>query len=79
MHPEVFAEVPSEGEGIRLVKSMAASLCRKGRFLTVGQLVWQSGCKYTGYLLGKHYASLPRFLVRILTMNKRYWEHEAGL
>lgn len=79
MHPEVFAEVPSEGEGIRLVRSMAASLCRKGRFLTVGQLVWQSGCKYTGYLLGKHYASLPRFLVRILTMNKRYWEHEAGL
>lgn len=78
-HPEIFAKVSSESEGIRMVKTAAASLCRKGRFLTLGELVWQSGCKYIGYWLGKHYACLPRFAVRRLTMNERYWDHEEGV
>ena len=73
-HPEIFAEVPSEGEGIRMVKSTAAYLCKCGKAYLVPKLVWQSGCKYLGYLLGKKYRKLPGKLVLWLTMNQRYWK-----
>lgn len=72
-HPEIFEAVPSEGEGIRIVKSTARYLCRSGKAYLVPKLVWQSGCKYLGYLLGKRYRKLPKNLVLWLTMNKRYW------
>lgn len=72
-HPEIFEGVPSEGEGIRMVKSTAAWLCKKGKIYLLPKLVWQSGCKYLGYLLGKRYRSLPKKLVLWLSMNKRYW------
>lgn len=73
-HPEVFADVKSEGEGIRLVKETAVWLCRKFMPWMVIKLVWQSGCKYIGYFLGKRYKSLPRKLVLKLTMTPRYFE-----
>ncbi len=76
-HPEIFSGLPSEGEGLRLVKSTAGYLLRQGKFWLIPALIWQSGCKYLGYLLGKHYKSLPRRLVLALTMNKRYWNHET--
>lgn len=72
-HPEIFEAVPSEGEGIRMVKSTAGYLCKSGKAYLVPELVWQSGCKYLGYLLGKRYRKLPKNLVLWLTMNKRYW------
>ncbi len=75
-HPEIFSGLPSEGEGIRLVKSTAGYLLRRGKPWLLPALVWQSGCKYLGYLLGKHYKRLPCRLVLALTMNKRYWYHE---
>lgn len=72
-HPEIFEAVPSESEGIRMVKSTAGYLCKRGKAYLVPKLVWQSGCKYLGYLLGKKYRKLPKKLVLWLTMNKRYW------
>jgi len=73
-YPEIFEAVPSEGEGIRMVKSTVAYLCKHGKAWLVPQLVWQSGCKYLGYLLGKRYRKLPQKMVMWLTMNKRYWK-----
>lgn len=73
-HPEIFADVPSEGEGIRMVKSTAEYLCKKGKPYLVPKLIWQSGCKYLGYLLGKRHERLPKKLVLWLTMNRRYWQ-----
>lgn len=73
-HPEIFEGVPSEGEGIRMVKTTASYLCKKGKIYLVPKLVWQSGCKYLGYLLGKRYRKLPKKLVLWLTMNPRYWK-----
>lgn len=78
-HPEVFAGVASEGEGIRMVKKTAAYLCKSGHAYLLPKLFWQSGCKYLGYLLGKNYRRLPRGLVRAITMNQRYWHHEKEL
>ena len=51
-HPEVFEGVPSEGEGIRMVKATAKYLVRNGYPWKVFMLVYQSGCKYIGYFLG---------------------------
>ena len=75
-HPEIFAGVPSEGEGIRMVKQTAAHLCQTGRIWLLPKLLWQSGCKYLGYLAGRRYRSLPHGLVMAFTMNKRYWNDE---
>ncbi len=75
-HPEIFAHVRSESEGIRLVKSSALYLMRKGRFWLLPQLVWQSGCKFLGYRMGKSYQKLPRQVVMWCTMNKKYWTNK---
>lgn len=72
-HPEIFQGVPSEGEGIRLVKDTAAYLCRSGRIWRLPQLIWQSGCKFIGYRLGKAYRKLPMGVIRRCTMNIEYW------
>lgn len=72
----VFADVPSEGEGIRLVKNTACWLCRTGRPWLLPKLVWQSGCKYAGYFMGKRYRKLPRKLVLACSMNKNFWKNE---
>lgn len=72
-HPEVFGDVKSEGEGIKLVKETAAWLCKKLMPWMVVKLVWQSGCKYIGYFLGKRYKSLPKWLVLKLTMTPGYF------
>ena len=72
-HPEVFSGIRSEGEGIRLVKETAGYLIRSGRGLLVFKLVIDSGCKYMGYLAGKRYKRLPRWLILRCTMNRNYW------
>lgn len=73
-HPEIFEGVPSEGEGIRLVKKSAAYLLKKGRFWLLPGLAAQSGFKYAGYFLGKRYAKLPQKLILKCTMNPGYWK-----
>lgn len=75
-HPEVFAGLRSEGEGIRLVKKTAAYLIGNGRFYQLPELIIKSGFKYAGYLLGKNYSKLPPSLIRRLTMNPAYWKRE---
>ncbi|MBQ8822907.1 MAG: glycosyltransferase [Lachnospiraceae bacterium] len=72
-HPEVFADVPSEGEGIRSVKATAKYLKDEKLWIWIPYLIAQSGCKYLGYLLGKKYKKLPLWMVKKLSMNKAYW------
>lgn len=72
-HPEVFAKLKSEGEGIRMVKQTATYLCGQKKWYLLPELVVQSGFKYTGYLLGKRYKRLPKGIIRRLTMNRDYW------
>lgn len=72
-HPEIFQMARSENEGIRMVKSTARWLWKTGRPWLLPKLVWQSGCKFLGYRLGKGYRKLPRWLIRSCTMNPAYW------
>ena len=73
-HPEVFEGIRSEGEGIKLVKKTAGYLVKQGKIHLVPKLVYLSGCKYLGYLAGKQYKKLPRFVIMRCTMNKNYWK-----
>ena len=73
-HPEVFEGVPSEGEGIRMVKATAKYLIRSGQPLKIWNLVYQSGCKYIGYFLGKRYEKLPKWVVLKCTSSIKYWK-----
>ena len=72
-HPEVFAGILTESEGIRLVGKTVGYLCKAGKPWLIIRLFWQSGCKYLGYFLGKRYRSLPEWLVKRLSMNREYW------
>ena len=67
-HPEIFAELKSEGEGIRLVKQTAKYLLVHFRGFLIPELVVSSGCKYLGYKLGKQYESAIFWIVRALVL-----------
>lgn len=73
-HPEIFQSVPSEKEGIRLVKETARWLKAQGKTGKILSLIWNSGWKYLGYRMGKAYKALPEWLVQGCTMNKMYWQ-----
>ena len=72
-HPEVFANVPSESEGKKMVKQTVTYLRRNHMMRRIPHFLMQCVCKYAGYLLGKHYRMLPRKWILLLTDNKEYW------
>ena len=72
--PGVFSNLQTEGEGVRLVKKTAGYLISVKKPWLIFKLLWQSGCKYTGYLLGKNYRLLPVFCIRHFSMNREYWK-----
>lgn len=71
---EIFDGVKSESEGIRLVKNTAGWLVSEKKAYLVPELIWQSGCKFIGYRLGKAYDKLPVSVCRRLSMNKKFWK-----
>lgn len=72
-HPEVFAGLKSEGEGIKLVKQTAKYLWQIHNPWLIVKLFITSIFKYKGYWLGKHYRKLPKWLIIKLTMNPEFW------
>jgi rhamnosyltransferase len=74
-HPEVFEKVKSETEGIRMVKQTARYLHSVHKEYLLPELVIQSGCKYLGYQLGRHYRRLPKSVIMKLTMSPYYWKN----
>lgn len=73
-HPEIFGEVKSESEGKKLVKAAGPFFKEHHMLSKLPHFYMQCGCKYIGYLLGKHYKSLPRKLVLRITTNPEYWK-----
>ena len=72
-HPEIFEEIRSENEGIRLVKTTAGYLFKIRKPWLLSSLFFQSASKYLGYRMGKRYKKLPKWLIRKCTMNREYW------
>lgn len=74
-YASVFASVSSVSEGKRYVLQTASYLKEKGKAFRIPYLFLQSGCKFLGYQLGKHYRSLPEKAVLFCTSNKEYWNN----
>lgn len=72
-HPEVFSGIPSESEGIKLVKMTISHLKTEKKIAQIPDVIVKSGFKYMGYLLGKNYKKLPRKMVVKCSSNKEYW------
>ena len=73
-HPEVFQNIKSESEGMRLVKNTMTYLIKIIKPWLIIKLILQSAFKYMGYCLGRKYSQLPMWLIKKCTMNQRYWE-----
>lgn len=73
-HPEIFENVPSESEGMKLVKNTTKQLKQNKLWWRIPYFYTQCASKYAGYLLGKKYKKLPRKLILTLTSNKEYWK-----
>ena len=71
-HPEIFEGVPSEGEGMRLVKKTLAYLIHSGRIWLIPGFVLQCAGKYAGYLAGKKFRKLPKKFILWCTMSPHY-------
>lgn len=76
-HPEVFAAVPSESEGIKLVKQTAAYLKKEGCGRMILPMCVTSAYKLIGYKLGKNFKRLSRRQVMKYTMNREYFRRRG--
>lgn len=73
-HPEVFAGIPSEKEGKRLVVKLLRILWKKRKPIWIFPFLYETACKLLGYRLGKAYKRLPAAVIRVSTMNGNYWK-----
>lgn len=73
-YPEIFKDVPSESEGIKMVKKTITHLKEKKMWHLIPYLIVSSGCKYMGYQLGIHYKALPCGIIKKCTSQKTYWD-----
>ena len=73
-HPEIFGSVPSESEGVRLVKKTAQYLRDRGEGRRILPMCVTSIYKFFGYKLGKNYKTPSFRRIMKYTMNKAYWE-----
>lgn len=76
-HPEIFAKIPSESEGIKLVKKTIAYLNDTNRKRQIPGVIIKSGFKYLGYLAGKNYRKLPMKIVMKCSASKEYWNQDS--
>ena len=74
MHPEIFEQISSEAEGMKLVKSTMKYLCSIGKPYLIFELGIQCVGKYAGYRLGKRYKKLSRKQILKCTMSPEYWK-----
>lgn len=74
-YPQVFADVPSESEGKKLVLHTTKYLKEQHLLYRIPHFYLNCACKYAGYWLGKHYKKLPRKWILRFTSNREYWNH----
>lgn len=73
-HPEIFAMVKSESEGIKLVSKTASYLLSVFKPYLLPKLFINSASKFLGYKLGNHYKKLPKSMILKFSSNKSYWK-----
>lgn len=74
MHAEVFQNISSEREGVRLVKQVVCFLFKKGRLYSVPYFAGECAARYLGFFFGKHYDRLPQSVVKKCSLDTRFWD-----
>lgn len=72
--PEEFSRIRAESEGRKLVLQTCRYLLKLHKPWLIVKLIWQSGCKYIGYFLGKRYQKFPAWFIKRCSMNHSYWD-----
>ena len=73
-HSEIFEQVSSEAEGMKLVKSTIAYLFKIRKPWLIFHFGMQCVGKYAGFWMGRHYEKLSRKQILKYTMNPGYWD-----
>lgn len=73
---EIRQALSASHEGVRLVLKTAEYLIKQKKMKLLFPLFLQSGVKYMGYQMGRHYQMLPYKLKILCTRNKGYWKEE---
>lgn len=73
-HPEIFSNLKSEAEGMRMVRAAVAYLRENRMRKKIPYFYLQCFCKYAGFLMGKHYKKLPAGVVLACTASPDYWK-----
>ncbi|MCR5177668.1 MAG: glycosyltransferase [Lachnospiraceae bacterium] len=74
MHPEVFGNVRSEGEGIRYVKSTLSRLKESGEAIRIPGFLFVCAARYAGFAAGRNFRYLPRVFILRFTGNREFWK-----
>lgn len=67
----------AEGEGLNYVKSEFSYLLKQHAYLRIPEFFIRNGLKYLGYKLGNKYQSLPKKLIKKLSMHNSWWDSHA--
>lgn len=73
-HPEVFEGLPSEGEGMKLVKGCISYMLNQKKPWLIPGFVINCAGRLSGFKLGKMYKRLPKQVVMWATSNPKYWK-----
>ena len=73
-HPEIFAGLKSESEGVKMVRKSISHFAHIGKHYLIPHYVLLCGSRWIGYKLGRGYKKLPGCFINLCTMNKTYWK-----
>ncbi len=71
---DIFKNLNSQSEGIKLVKESIKYLIAKKKAYLIPKLLYISACKFIGFKLGKSYKFLPKPLVKKISLNNTYFK-----
>lgn len=77
MRQDIFEDVSSTGEGMKLVKLTMQYLREQKKLHYIPKLIISSACKYMGFKLGINYKRLPHNFVLKCTLNKEFWMRQS--
>lgn len=76
-YKELFRGVPSEKEGMKLVKQTIEYLTGQRYYMESIVFIAETIAKYLGYIAGKNYCYLPKTLCQSISMNQAYWRKDV--
>jgi rhamnosyltransferase len=68
----------TDGEGLRYIRSELRYLLARKAYLKLPEFIVRNGMKFVGYKIGRHFDSLPKGLIRHLSMHPSWWDRSSA-